>query len=661
MTSDVETNTPTDARRTVRLRVLLVIAITGLVLIGIIGATLLHIHSFRDHMRSEVNRTIGASVIAVQNEAEALLMPVSAIIDHVRHMPPDMITGRPGSTDGSRFDRFFESLELVSSLQTRVDAVYLGFPDGSSAFIGRNTPALRGLAELPDDSKRSRLLRYVRNTQQDRPVDHWLWRAEEGWVGAERQHMDYDPRERPWYELGENSRDPVWTPPYRSIGDHSLDLTLAYGLRTRDGGLAAVLGIDIRLDDLVAFVSQLDVSPNGFAFIAKRNGELLAHPELNVAQVIEQNGSGEVTLFSVKRSNLYDVRLFEAFSGTELTELEIQHQGETIVGRRLPLTSFFGLDAEIYIGAPLSDFTSASEEVLASTLVLTGVATLIVLFAGILISRAIARPIDSAVHAMQALSQLENLEPTVPARSALAEIDTLNGTVELMRTALRSFSHYVPVEIVRELLEQRQSLTLGGRRREITILFTDIEGFTQLTETEQHETMIAALGDYFDIMCGTITKHGGTIDKFIGDSIMAFWGAPRDDVDQSTHACDAVVEMLERLEAFNSERLVAGQPALKTRFAMHRGYAFVGNVGARERFSYTAIGDVVNAAARIESLAKKEGSSVLASRAVVGRVGERHKFTRQGMVELRGKRTSLEVFELQTAEMQDNADISLVG
>lgn len=642
--------------RTVRLRVLLVLAITGLVLSGVIGATLLHVRSFVSHARLEAARTLDAAAAAVDAEAEALLRPAMMIVNHIRRTPADVIAQRE-----DRLDRFLDDVAFVSAMESHVDAVFLGFPDGSSAFYGRNTEALRDLASLPDMAIASPFLRLAHDESVAPTVDRWHWRMDGAWTEVTRPHFGFDPRRRPWYLMASDARAPIWTPLYRSAKDVSYDMTLAVALRGGDDRPAAVLGVDIRLDDLVDFVNRLDVSANGIAFVAKSNGELLAHPALEMSRLVEAPQTDELTLFSIARDTRQDLRLFEAFGDGDRRRVEFEYEGEAYIGRRIRLNRFLGLDADLYVGAPLTDFTAAADRALWSALTLTGAVAVVVLLAGALISRAITRPIDRAVHAMQAISHLDELRPGQAERSVLSEIDSLNGAVELMRTALQSFSRYVPVEIVRDLIDQRDPLALGGRRREITVLFTDIEGFTQLTETEQHETMIAALGDYFDIMCGAIADHGGTVDKFIGDSVMAFWGAPSDDVNQSANACDAVADAMERLVAFNADRAAAGQPPLKTRFALHRGYAFVGNIGARDRFGYTALGDVVNTTARIESAAKEMGATVLASRAVVNHAGDQHRFAPRGQIELRGKHAAVEVFELASEQNGESNAISIAS
>ena len=642
----------------VNLRVLLVVAISGLVLSGLIGVTVLHAVQIDRHARAEAHRTLTTSASAVRAETEALLAPAVVIARHVLRLP---LGERAGETRrAGEFAHFFEAIEIVASFNAQIYGAYLGYPDGSFAMLVRSSPDILQLAGFSPLAA-SPYVRLERDASALFPVDFWSRRDGSIWRRDARPLIPYDPRSRPWYRMGVESPRPTWTGLYRFHAEEGFGITLAAGLRNARGEPVAVLGVDLRLDDLAAFIRTLDISDNGFAFIAERNGALVAHPAMDEASLTNDPEDDAPTLFDIQRPDRWDLRVFEAFLAArddiveidDIVEMddivEISVGGVTVVAHRLPLEGHFGFGADLYVGAPLSDFTAASDRMAAYTLALTSGLAVAVILVGWFIARAIARPIRDAVAAMDEIAAFEDIEDLPPARSALVEIDTLNASVATMRTALRSFGRYVPKELVRDLVDLRQPLCLGGRRREITVLFTDIEGFTRMTETEQHERMIEGLADYFEVVCGVIAAHGGTVDKFIGDAVMAFWGAPKDDPDHSRRACDAVVEMSRRLDAFNLDRETRGEPPLKTRFGLHRGHAFVGNVGARDRFGYTALGDVVNTAARLESANRDLGTRCLVSRAVALNAPA-HDFASVGSLRLRGKERAFEAFSLSLGD-----------
>ena len=645
--------------RTLNLRLLLVLAVSGLVLTGMLGVTGLHAVLFQGHSRAEAKRALELSARAVLAKSEELLEPAAVIARQVLSRPRSEFVGAPGAEREAGIERFLHAIEIVPAFDNQIYGAYLGFPDGSFAGLFKNVPELREAAGLPESAASSPLLRYVRNASLEPVRDRWSWIEAGRWRSLERPRLEFDPRSRPWYRLGLDREGAAWTGLYRAVVHYGYGITLAGALRGEAGGEAgAVLGVDVRLDDMVEFVRRIDVSPNAFAYFAQPGGGLIAHPAMEPDMLSEDAGKAAPSLFQVHLPGRADLRIFEALAGAGTGYAEIELEGETYIGRRLSLETLeggMGLGADLYVGAPLSDFTAAADRVARYSLALAGLLTLGVILVGVLIARAVTRPIQKAIRAMDSIARLEEIDDAAFERSFLSEIDSLNASVGTMKTAMRSFGRYVPRELVRDLLALRQPLELGGRRREITVLFTDIRAFTTQTETEQHEALVETMADYFEILSSTIAAHGGTIDKFIGDSVMAFWGAPRDDAEHTRRALEAVVDCRARLEAFNRARRAQGLPAFETNFGLHRGYAFVGNIGARERFGYTALGDVVNTASRLEAHNRELGTQVLVTRQVVGHAPEAMTFEGRGTVRLRGKAQELEVFEL----VQDDTPAAL--
>ncbi|MGF1475426.1 MAG: adenylate/guanylate cyclase domain-containing protein [Geminicoccaceae bacterium] len=635
--------------RRISVRILLVVAITALVLLGALSVTVLHAVQFSRHAEAEAARTLDAAAHQVRAQAEAMFAPAVTIVRHMVRLSGDVLADTSSPTLGDAFDSFVKGVEAPVEFTPHISTAYVGYADGSMVVLARNNQILRNILKLPESASSAPLLRGERDNRAGLGSTRWSWRDEAGWETVKRPPMDYDPRERPWYRLGMDTDGPVWTGLYRSNVEGDMRITLASALSSASSEPRAVLGVDIALNDLIAFFRDLEVSANGVAFIAKRNGGLLAHPALDPAMLEPVSETAEPTLLEISHPSGVDLSLFEAFGRDDALRIELEHGGETVLGRRFALRDLIGIDAYLYVAAPLSDFTRSADRALRSVLVLTGVITLAVIAVGVLIARAVAEPVVRATETMASIARLDTTKPATPEHSVLAEIDTLNKSVASMHAALKSFSRYVPKELVRELLDLKQPLRLGGRRREITVLFTDIEDFTSWSETEQYERMVDGLADYFDVLSNAIAEHGGTVDKFLGDGVMAIWGAPRFDPDHTCRACDAVIDIARRLDALNERRLACGERPLKTRFGLHRGYAFVGNVGAHERFGYTALGDVVNTAARLEKANKDLGSEVLVSRAIAANAGPDHQFTPKGEVCLKGKTSVVDVFELELA------------
>ena len=243
----------------------------------------------------------------------------------------------------------------------------------------------------------------------------------------------------------------------------------------------------------------------------------------------------------------------------------------------------------------------------------------------------------------------------LPGASALAiGLAGLLGTVlVLVAVAVRErlrikgmFARYVSPDVVSELADSDDPIRLGGESREISVLFSDIRGFTSLSEHAAPEEMVAELNDYFSQMVEVVTDHGGTLDKFLGDGMMAIFGAPVDQPDHAEQACRAALEMLDRLDALNQARAAAGKNELRIGIGIHTGQAVVGNIGSPLfRVDFTAIGDTVNLASRLEGATKDAGCPVLVSAETRQAVGEALSFTARGSIVVKGRTAATELFE----------------
>lgn len=200
--------------------------------------------------------------------------------------------------------------------------------------------------------------------------------------------------------------------------------------------------------------------------------------------------------------------------------------------------------------------------------------------------------------------------------SRIIEIDQLDRAMEDMKAGLRSFRKYVPADLVRELLGSGTEARLGSRHANLTLLFSDLENFTSMAESQPPESIAAQLGGYLGRMSAEIHRHRGTVDKFIGDAVMAFWGAPRPNESQIPDACAAALACVRSISDLNQQRAANGLPALLARFGIHAGPVVVGNLGSEDRLNYTAIGDTVNLASRLEGLNKMYGTTILVSEEV---------------------------------------------
>ncbi|MBV9109592.1 MAG: adenylate/guanylate cyclase domain-containing protein, partial [Gemmatimonadetes bacterium] len=211
------------------------------------------------------------------------------------------------------------------------------------------------------------------------------------------------------------------------------------------------------------------------------------------------------------------------------------------------------------------------------------------------------------------------------------------------------FSRFVDPHVVRRLADAGESLQLGGQRVPITILFSDIRGFTSLSEKLAAETVVTMLNEYLGAMTDIVFRHQGTIDKFIGDAVMAFWGAPLPAADHARRAAECALEMIEELERLNAKWEAEGRGAgLRIGVGVNTGEAVVGNIGSlKHKLDYTAIGDAVNLASRLESLNKEMGTTIIVSDAVHAALGDGYDTRPLQEVHVKGKEQAVLVHELR--------------
>lgn len=209
-----------------------------------------------------------------------------------------------------------------------------------------------------------------------------------------------------------------------------------------------------------------------------------------------------------------------------------------------------------------------------------------------------------------------------------------------------TFKRYVAPEIVDEIIRQgTDSLELGGHLCEIAVLFVDIRGFTSMSEVLKPTQVVEILNSYLTLTASCIMKHGGTLDKFIGDAAMAFWGAPLPQEDFVMNAARAAVDMAEGARALSEDLKERFGRTVSFGIGIHVGPAVVGNIGAEARMDYTAIGDTVNTASRLESNAP--GGTIYISRAVAEALGGRIRTSFIGELKLKGKAEGFEVYNLE--------------
>jgi adenylate cyclase len=225
------------------------------------------------------------------------------------------------------------------------------------------------------------------------------------------------------------------------------------------------------------------------------------------------------------------------------------------------------------------------------------------------------------------------------------------------RKMRRLFGQYVSKDVCEQLVENPSLARLGGQRREMTVLFSDIRGFTTVTEQGNAEDVVGMLNEYFTRMVEIVFTHRGTLDKFVGDMVMALFNAPLDDPAHADHAVEAALDMIQELEALNRKWAAEGRFAgLDIGIGINTGPMIAGNIGSEAIMSYTVIGDAVNLGARLESLNKQYGTRIIISDATRQRLTGRYSLKALGDVVVKGKSEPVAIFEVaRRPDLQSNS------
>jgi len=275
----------------------------------------------------------------------------------------------------------------------------------------------------------------------------------------------------------------------------------------------------------------------------------------------------------------------------------------------------------------------------------------IALLGAIAFGRRLSKPIRRIAGEARKVQNLNLYALAALPRSAFRELDEVSQAFNAMTDALRGIAAYVPTSLVTRLVHDARRGPIPSEERDVTIMFTDIVGFTALSEKLKPSEVARLLNEHFSLVDACVAREGGLVDKYIGDSVMAFWGAPERQPDHAARACRAALAIIEAIENDNVRRREAGLPVVQVRIGVHSGPVVVGDIGTPVRLNYTVIGDTVNTAQRLEMLARElVDESVEAAALVSGETAkqltDRFALEALGVQHLRGRQQAIDVHRL---------------
>lgn len=473
--------------------------------------------------------------------------------------------------------------------------------------------------------------REIQNTTKR--VETWEYKDKNfNTIHKTNRNTSFDPRKRVWYKNAKNNQIIISNPYiYESTGE--LGITISYPL-IKEGKKSIVTGVDITLKSLKKFLKQLSKNINGTISIIDNNNRIISSSHYN--NIIDLNKTNEANNI-IKAAKTY-------LKGNNTGNIEILGAKKYLyTGKSFKIDNSKQWHILITIAEEI--VLKDSKKTLNEAILISLIVLIFFILISIILSRKITKPIVNLSKNMDDLKHL-NLNTKIDSSSSIKEIKEAQESLLSLKNALFSFSKYMPVDLVKILIGKKEEIKIGGEEKNLVIMFTDIEGFTTISEKMSPKELTDELSNYFTVCSDIIKNNNGTIDKYIGDSIMAFWGAPLDIDSPIEKALSCALEIQKELYKINKINQSQNKPIFKTRIGIHYGKTLVGNIGSNSRMNYTIIGDSVNIASRIEGINKNYDTSILLSKEIFDFAEGKFEMDFVDEIELKGKTQRTKIFSL---------------
>ena len=451
------------------------------------------------------------------------------------------------------------------------------------------------------------------------------------------EDTNYVVTDQEWYRGGIQADEPRWF--NVSVQPDGSRPSIAYaGPVDVYGKRQGVLAVIVEYTRFAQFLSNLSVGQSGAAFILERDGSVIAAPDPDADEVQMQRS--DQPLLPIAQGAMRQAGSSYDVDKKIARQVRLVAAGSSYAVNLTPLT-FPGWTLATVI--PEAEFLGPIESTIRQLLI--GLAILILaagVFSAWLARRVIAAPLIVVVDELKHVARFD-LEKVRRHASHLIEIENLSNAIADMAGGLAAFRKYIPSDLVRTLVSEGIEPRPGGAIRKLTVLFADIAGFTGLSE-RMGDQIIPLLSKYLDTMSREVSDHGGTIDKFIGDAVMAFWGAPAANADHALYACRSALACQRALRA--SGLTDDGGRPLRVRIGINSGDMLVGNIGSEVRLNYTVIGDAVNVASRLEGANKEYGTEIIIGEETRRLAGERIQVRELDRLMVYGRTGGIAIYEL---------------
>ena len=416
---------------------------------------------------------------------------------------------------------------------------------------------------------------------------------------------------------------------------------------------------NITVDVLSRFLDRNRASARSTTFVADRNnGKIIAFPDRQKGVRIENGKLKIATLADIDDPDMREAHRQRVRTGNDRFVFQSPTNGEDLIAAFTSFPSGFGQPWQVVTLTPIDDFVGTLKATNRLMMVIIIALTMVELFFIYFAASRLSRPVENVSRQLQAIESLNFDTPARPP-SNIQEIAKLESAASLLRTSLKSFSSFVPLDVVRQLIKSGIPLTLGVEPRFLTVFFSDLENFSSHSETLAPDDLLVQISTYLEEVSSAISEEGGTVDKFIGDGVMAFWNAPVERPDHVLRACAAALRAARRMERVNDVWEAEERPRIHLRIGLNCAKVLVGNVGSSNRLSYTALGDGVNVAARLEGINKLFGTTICISDSIYDHAQADILARPIKRVQVKGRKTEFMIYELLALRKSDDPDLRI--
>ena len=457
------------------------------------------------------------------------------------------------------------------------------------------------------------------------------------WVYKEEFRENFDSRTRPFWKYGLDHPDGAWTQPYEFyfLKKPGITYVIAQNL---DGKFLGLWGVDFEIGYISSYLAEIEEETSAEIFLMADDGTMIG--DSRTAQDLA-NLSQE----DIEAENQIIYGIWKQACERQLQYLPFEYKDHYAFVAPFPKN--YGLKwnivalihKELFFGRirQLAWFAIGTAIVLCAIFI-----SLSSLFFGHISKRLKEIAVDMGK--AETFDFTEEVFANKP--SLVKEVNTMSTALDKMKIGLSSFSKYVPRDLVMQLINSGHAATPGGKKEEITILFTDLANFTKFSENVDVDLLLEVLNEYLREMSALVSAHQGTVDKYLGDGILAFWGAPLPLPEHAHLACQAALVMKEKLGSLWKKYTTEHKALLHQRIGINTGSVVVGNIGSLSRMEYTAIGDPVNLASRLQGLNKYYGTQILIGEETAKRVEDIFVLRPLDWVAVKGRSHSILVHEL---------------